>query len=205
MPAVNPSGWACSQLLYAVPERPTTASRSRVWRHPSWSRVRSTMIVTARSVPIREGRQLGPAVAPGHGCPWWVSTARPPNPACDSHRTGLSTCCGRWSAGEGCRFGGPRGRDAVAAVAVPGHGDAGGAGEGDPVGGEPPAVDAESAFQCWPADPVFAPQPGRDAFPGVGVDRAEGGFGHTVPEVVRPPAQHPTEEAQQVGRRHVQV
>ena len=25
------------------------------------------------------------------GFPWWVSTACPPNPACDYHRTGFST------------------------------------------------------------------------------------------------------------------
>ena len=38
-------------------ERPTTAASNRACRHPSWSRVRSTMIVTARSVPTLDGRR----------------------------------------------------------------------------------------------------------------------------------------------------
>ena len=42
-------------------------------------------------VDERVWRQSGRAVAPCRGCPWWVSTARPPNPACDFRRTGLST------------------------------------------------------------------------------------------------------------------
>ena len=49
------------------------------------------MITVTYLSPLRVCRQLGRAVAPCHGYPWWVSTARPPNPACDFHRTGLST------------------------------------------------------------------------------------------------------------------
>ena len=37
--------------------------------------------------------------APCQDCSWWVSPACPPHPACDSHRTGRSTCLARWSAG----------------------------------------------------------------------------------------------------------
>ena len=40
--------------------------------------------------------QLGRTGAPCQDCSWWVSPARPPHPACDSHRTGRSTCLARW-------------------------------------------------------------------------------------------------------------
>ena len=39
---------------------------------------------------------LGRTGAPCQDCSWWVSPARPPNPACASQRTGLSTCLARW-------------------------------------------------------------------------------------------------------------
>jgi hypothetical protein len=39
---------------------------------------------------------LGRTGAPCQDCSWWVSPARPPHPACDSHRTGRSTCLARW-------------------------------------------------------------------------------------------------------------
>jgi len=39
---------------------------------------------------------LGRAGAPCRDCSWWVSPARPPNPACPSRSTGLSTCLARW-------------------------------------------------------------------------------------------------------------
>ncbi len=40
---------------------------------------------------------------------------------------------------------------------------------------------------------VLVPQPAHDPAPRVGVDRAEDGFGHSVPEVVRPPGQGPVD------------
>src|SRR4030095_9870097 len=67
-------GLVLQPTLVGGADRPTTASRSRAWRHPSWSRVRSTMMVTARSCPTRLGRQLGRAVAP---CPGWPRGGSP--------------------------------------------------------------------------------------------------------------------------------
>ena len=84
------SSRSASQLLNACLERPSTMSSRRAGPVLSLIGVRSMITVTYLS-PLRVCRQLGRAVAPCHGCPWWVSTARPPNPACDFHRTGLST------------------------------------------------------------------------------------------------------------------
>src|SRR5438876_9340506 len=98
-------------------------------------------------------RQLGRTGAPCRDCSRWVSPARPPHPACGSHRTGRSTCLARWSAaGGGCRFRGPGGRDGAAAVAVADHGDAGCAGEHDPLVGEPPALVAEAPAELRHAE-----------------------------------------------------
>ena len=75
--------------------------------------------------------RLGRARARCPGCPGSVSRARPPNRTCVSPRIRLSTCLARCSAAGG--GGGPGSRDVRHAVAVAGHGDAGGAGEHDPV------------------------------------------------------------------------
>src|ERR1022692_2108462 len=74
-------------------------------------------------------------------------------------------CLSRWSAaGGGCWSGGPWGRDAAAAVAVAGHGDAGCAGEGDPVGGEYPTLVAEAAAEFFHPEPAaLVPGPFADA------------------------------------------
>lgn len=87
------------------------------------------------------------------------------------------------------RLGCPRGRYGAAAVAVAGDRHGGRAGEPDSVGCElPGSAHAEAAAQCWhPEAGVLVPQPAHDAAPCVGVDRAEGGFGYSVAEVVRPP------------------
>ena len=79
-----------SQVLNTCLERPSTMSSSLAGPLPERGPVRSMTTVTYLS-PRWVWRQLGRAVAPCHGYPWWVSTARPPNPACDFHRTGLST------------------------------------------------------------------------------------------------------------------
>jgi len=42
--------------------------------------------------PAAIQRKLGRTGAPCQAHAWWVSPARPPNPPCDSHRNGLSTC-----------------------------------------------------------------------------------------------------------------
>ena len=94
---------------------------------------------------LRHSPCSGRTGAPCRDCSRWVSPARPPHPACDSHRTGRSTCLDRRSAGSGgCRFRGPRGRYVSAAVAVAGHRDAGCAGEHDPVVGETPSLITEA-------------------------------------------------------------
>src|SRR5450755_2440630 len=98
---------------------------------------------------------MGRTGAPCQDCSWWVSPARPPNPPCDSHRNGLSTCLTSWSAGgNGCLVDRPRGRYPAAAVAVAGHGDAGCASEHDPVVSESPTDIAEATAE------VFHPEPG---------------------------------------------
>src|SRR5215471_21316919 len=141
---------------------------------------------------------LGRTGAPRRDCSRWVSPARPPHPACGSHRTGRSTCLARWLAGC-CRLGCPRGRDVAAAVAVAGDRHGGRAGEPDPVDCERPgAGDAEAPPEFWHPDAgaslfVLMPQPAHDPAPRVGVDLAEDGLGHSVPEVVRPPGQCPVD------------
>src|SRR6188472_4067891 len=108
--------------------------------------------------------RLGRARARCPGCPGSVSRTRPPNRTCVSPRIRLSTCLARCSAAGG--GGGPGGRDVRAAVAVAGHGDAGGAGEHDPVVGDLPAPVAEPAPELlsagqavFTADPAGHPQP----------------------------------------------
>ena len=87
--------------------------------------------------------ELGRTRARCPGCPGSVSRVRPPNRTCVSPRIRLSTCLSRCSAAGG--GGGPGGRYVRSAVAVAGHGDAGGAGEHDPVLGDPPALVTEPA------------------------------------------------------------
>jgi hypothetical protein len=137
---------------------------------------------------------LGRTGAPCQDRSWWVSPARPPHPACDSHRTGRSTCLASGSAvGGGCQVRCPRGRDPAAAVAVAGDRDAGCAGEGDPVVGDPPSDVAEATSEFFHPEPVLArvlgPYPPHQPTPRVVVDRAEHVLGHPVPEVGRPPDQ----------------
>jgi len=94
-----------------------------------------------------------------------------------SPRIRLSTCLARCSAAGG--GGGPGGRDVRAAVAVAGHGDAGGAGEHDPVVGDLPARAAEAASELAAAGQVvFAADPSGQSPPGVVVDGIERRFGH---------------------------
>jgi hypothetical protein len=141
-----------------------------------------------------QGFLLGRTGAPCQDRSWWVSPARPPHPACDSHRTGRSTCLASGSAvGGGCRVRCPRGRDPAAAVAVAGDRDAGCAGEGDPVVGDPPSDVAEATSEFFHPEPVLArvlgPYPPHQPTPRVVVDRTEHVLGHPVPEVGRPPDQ----------------
>ena len=100
----------------------------------------------------------------------------------------------------------PWGWDVVSAVAVPGYGDACGAGEPFPVVGEPPGSgQAVPAAEFWPSDlAVFLAEPGRDSFPCVGVDRVEDPFRYTVTEVGRPSPQHSPEIFHEVSRVPVQ-
>jgi Transposase DDE domain len=137
---------------------------------------------------------LGRTGAPCQDRSWWVSPARPPHPACDSHRTGRSTCLASGSAvGGGCRVRCPRGRDPATAVAVTGDRDAGCAGEGDPVVGDPPSDVAEATSEFFHPEPVLArvlgPYPPHQPTPRVVVDRTEHVLGHPVSEVGRPPDQ----------------
>ena len=137
---------------------------------------------------------LGRTGAPCQDRSWWVSPARPPHPACDSHRTGRSTCLASGSAvGGGCQVRCPWGRDPAAAVAVAGDRDAGCAGEGDPVVGDPPSDVAEATSEFFHPEPVLArilgPYPPHQPTPRVVVDRTEHVLGHPVPEVDRPPDQ----------------
>src|SRR6266699_433831 len=97
----------------------------------------------------------------------------------------------RWLLRGGCRCRVPRGRYGAAAVAVAGHRDAGRAGEHDPVPGEPPPLVAEATAELWHPDPVasllvLGAYPAHDPVPCMSVNVAEGGLGHSVPEVVRP-------------------
>jgi hypothetical protein len=137
---------------------------------------------------------LGRTGAPCQDRSWWVSPARPPHPACGSHRTGRSTCLASWSAVDrGCQVRCPRGRDPAAAVAVAGDPDAGCAGESDPVVGDPPSDVAEATSEFFHSEPVpariFGPYPPHQPTPRVVVDRTEHVLGHPVPEVDRPPDQ----------------
>jgi hypothetical protein len=132
--------------------------------------------------------------APRQGRSWWVSPARPPHPACGSHRTGRSTCLASGSAvGGGCWVRCPWGRDPAAAVAVAGDRDAGCAGESDPVVGDPPSDVAEATSEFFHPEPVLArvlgPYPPHQPTPCMVVDRTEHVLGHPVPEVGRPPDQ----------------
>jgi hypothetical protein len=149
--------------------------------------------------------ELGRAGAPCRGCSRWVSPARPPNPACDFHRTGLSACLGRWLCG---RLGCPRGWYPRAAVAVAGDRHGRRAGEPGPVCCEcPGAGEAEAPLQLWQSRPsasvVLVLQPVHDAVPCVVIDLAEGRLGHAVPEVARPPRQGPVDALEE--RREVLV
>ena len=141
-----------------------------------------------------EGGEVDPRVR--CRCRHRSSPASPlPHPACGSHRTGRSPRLACWSAASsgGCGFRGPWGRDGVAAVAVPGHGGAGCAGEHNPVAGEPPPLVAEAAAEFSHPEPVLArilgAYPAHQPAPRMAVDRAEHCLGHSVPEVVRPPRQ----------------
>ena len=147
------------------------------------------------TTPVELAAQLlGRTGAPCQERSWWVSPARPPHPACDSHRTGRSTCLASGSAvGGGCRVRCPWGWDPAAAVAVAGDRDAGCAGEGDPVVGDPPSDVAEATSEFFHPEPVLArvlgPYPPHQPTPRVVVDRTEHVLGHPVPEVGRPPDQ----------------
>ncbi len=102
--------------------------------------------------------ELGRTRARCPGCPGSVSRVRPPNRTCVSPRIRLSTCLTRCSAARGSR--GPGGRYVRSAVAVAGHGDAGRAGEHDPVVGDPPALVAEPAAELLSAgEAVLAADP----------------------------------------------
>ena len=134
-----------------------------------------------------------------------VSPTRPPNPACASPRTGLSTCLARWSASDGCRCRGPRGANTMTAVAVTGHRDAGRAGEHHPVVGDSPAPVTEPAAELLPADAVvLATHPGHDPPPGLRIEVPEQVFRYRLPEVVRPSPQRPVETLQDLVQVHVQ-
>ena len=97
--------------------------------------------------PIEREDPSVPAADPSVRANSGQSASPLPHPACPSQGTGRSTCLSRWSAaaGGGCWFRGPGGRDVAAAVAVARHGDAGGAGEHDPLG-EPPALPQKRRF-----------------------------------------------------------
>jgi hypothetical protein len=99
--------------------------------------------VRAALPDARVAVELGRTRARCPGCPGSVSRVRPPNRTCVSPRIRLSTCLSRCSAAGG--GGSPGGRYVRSAVAVAGHGDAGGAGEHDPVLGDPPALVTEPA------------------------------------------------------------
>src|SRR5258706_9766441 len=80
----------------------------------------------------------------------WSSPASPlPHPACASPRTGRSACLAPWSVMcfGGCPCRSRPGRYFAAAIAVADHGDAGCAGEYDPVPGEPPPLVTETAAE----------------------------------------------------------
>ena len=125
-----------------------------------------------------------------------------PHPPCDSRRNGRSACLARWSAAAGCRCRGPWGRDVAAAVAVARHLDAGGAGEHDPVAGEPPPLVAEATAEFFHPETVLAlvlaAYPAHQPQPGEAVDGAEHRLGHSVPEVVRPARQGSVQAADQL-------
>ncbi len=95
---------------------------------------------------------------------------------------------------------GSRESDVCSAVAVACHRDAGGAGELDPVVGDPPAPVTEATPELFPADvAVFAAYPSDQPQPRVVVDRVERRRGHPVSEVVRPYPQRPTHRADPSG------
>src|SRR6266851_7510136 len=154
----------------------------------------------------RSGRRLrlSRAGARCRPCGQPVSPTRSPHPACGSHRTGRSTCLGRWSAaGDGCcRTGSPWGRNVATAVAVAGHFDAGRAGEPDPVAGESPPLVAEATAEFLDRQPgaslVLGAYPAHQPTPCEVVDRVENVLRHPVPEVVRPARQGPVQAADQL-------
>jgi putative transposase len=98
--------------------------------------------------------------------------------------------------------GGPGGCDGAATVVVAGYRDAGCAGEHGPVVGDAPALVAEAAAELGHPEPVFVlvfgACPPHEPVPGVLVDCVEDGLGHSVSEVVRPPAQGPVEAEDQL-------
>src|SRR6266576_2946404 len=161
-------------------------------RAPSSALTSSALSFCSRAICASRGSAAGRPRGRGAGVATSPFPAGPlPHPACAFQRTGRSTCLARWSAaGGGCWFRGPRGRDFAAAVAVALHGDAGCAGEDDPVAGEPPLLVAEAVAECCHPEPVFprvlGAYPAHQPTPGEVVDRAERGLGDAVPEVVRP-------------------
>src|SRR5258706_14427222 len=140
----------------------------------------------------------------------WSSPASPlPHPACASQRTGRSGCLARWSVMccGGCRCRSPRGRYFAAAIAVADHGDAGCAGEYDPVPGEPPPLVTETAAEFFHPEPgparVLGACPAHQPTPGEAVDRAEHCLGHAVTEIVRPSRQRPVQAGDQLVDVHM--
>src|SRR6266545_691031 len=75
-------------------------------------------------------------------------------------------------------------------------------GEHHPVVGEAPPLVTEAAAHLFHPEPGFAlvlgAYPPHDPTPCMGVDRVEGRFGHSVPEVGRPPRQRPVETDEQL-------
>src|SRR4249919_320425 len=141
--------------------------------------------------------ELGRTRARCPGCSGSVSRVRPPNRTCGSHRIRLSTCLSRCSAARDGS--GPGGRYVRSAVAVAGHRDAGGAGEHDPVVGDPPTPVAEPAPELLSAgQSVFTADPAGHPQPRVAVDGTEGRLGHPMSKVVRPPPQGPVQAVQQL-------
>ena len=109
-PWALPSGWpgsTASQARSRTTRRGAWSTCSRSTSPTAWCR-RSvpwsipTSLATSGRCPTSHGCRRGNyrswvwTGAPCQDCSWWVSPARPPHPACDSHRTGRSTCLARW-------------------------------------------------------------------------------------------------------------
>jgi hypothetical protein len=84
---INDHAWQNTPVAY---EEPATTRNGR-----TTSRVLKLAPAPA-TLPFPGAAQifelLGRTGAPCQAHAWWVSPARPPNPPCDSHRNGLSTC-----------------------------------------------------------------------------------------------------------------